>query len=109
MFARCRGDSVRRWRERMQYVRVRRLYGCLRSLLSLQLVSITCILRRTRCVPPAMFRVVPCLLWNGQYFLDVSLVSCSRLFSFFFFFFFSSRRRHTRFDCDWSSDVCSSD
>src|SRR6266478_5336362 len=21
-------------------------------------------------------------------------------------FFFSSRRRHTRFDCDWSSDVC---
>src|SRR6266567_4389176 len=30
------------------------------------------------------------------------MVSC-------FFFFFSSRRRHTRFDCDWSSDVCSSD
>src|SRR5688572_10070131 len=28
---------------------------------------------------------------------------------FYFFFFFSSRRRHTRFDCDWSSDVCSSD
>src|SRR2546430_12317925 len=28
---------------------------------------------------------------------------------YFFFFFFSSRRRHTRFDCDWSSDVCSSD
>src|SRR2546430_3409741 len=26
-----------------------------------------------------------------------------------FGFFFSSRRRHTRFDCDWSSDVCSSD
>src|SRR2546430_15974203 len=25
------------------------------------------------------------------------------------FFFVSSRRRHTRFDCDWSSDVCSSD
>src|SRR5260370_23352534 len=28
---------------------------------------------------------------------------------FLFFFFFSSRRRHTRFKCDWSSDVCSSD
>src|SRR6266853_2790592 len=28
---------------------------------------------------------------------------------FWCFFFFSSRRRHTRFDCDWSSDVCSSD
>src|SRR2546430_5418964 len=27
----------------------------------------------------------------------------------YFVFFFSSRRRHTRFDCDWSSDVCSSD
>src|SRR5688572_21912118 len=38
---------------------------------------------------------------------------CSFFFLFFFFFFlfffFSSRRRHTRFDCDWSSDVCSSD
>src|SRR2546430_1040383 len=28
---------------------------------------------------------------------------------FILWFFFSSRRRHTRFDCDWSSDVCSSD
>src|SRR5205085_7373371 len=25
------------------------------------------------------------------------------------YFFFSSRIRHTMFDCDWSSDVCSSD
>src|SRR6266568_759954 len=25
------------------------------------------------------------------------------------FFFFSSRRRHTSWNCDWSSDVCSSD
>src|SRR5256886_6212346 len=30
-------------------------------------------------------------------------------FRAYMFFFFSSRRRHTRFDCDWSSDVCSSD
>src|SRR5712691_12484559 len=28
---------------------------------------------------------------------------------FLYFFFVSSRRRHTRFDCDWSSDVCASD
>src|SRR5438309_10918691 len=28
---------------------------------------------------------------------------------FISFFFFSSRRRHTRWNCDWSSDVCSSD
>src|SRR2546427_1749519 len=34
----------------------------------------------------------------------LAFVRCSM-----FFFFFSSRRRHTRFDCDWSSDVCSSD
>src|SRR6266568_7863919 len=27
----------------------------------------------------------------------------------FIVFFFSSRRRHTRWNCDWSSDVCSSD
>src|SRR2546430_12202309 len=33
----------------------------------------------------------------------------TRVSHFYFFFFFSSRRRHTRFDCDWSSDVCSSD
>src|SRR2546430_1285120 len=31
---------------------------------------------------------------------------CSRRFGGVFF---SSRRRHTSFDCDWSSDVCSSD
>src|SRR5688572_31524064 len=31
------------------------------------------------------------------------------MWSVFLLFFFSSRRRHTRFDCDWSSDVCSSD
>src|SRR2546430_13585400 len=33
----------------------------------------------------------------------------SEVLSEAFYFFFSSRRRHTRFDCDWSSDVCSSD
>src|SRR5260370_14870483 len=33
---------------------------------------------------------------------------CSNVI-FLVFFFFSSRRRHTRFKCDWSSDVCSSD
>src|SRR5689334_23826096 len=34
---------------------------------------------------------------------------CCTFSIFFFFFFFSSRRRHTRWNCDWSSDVCSSD
>src|SRR2546430_3846263 len=38
-----------------------------------------------------------CIYGGGNY---VTMVS---------FFLFSSRRRHTRFDCDWSSDVCSSD
>src|SRR2546430_10695541 len=41
-------------------------------------------------------------LHSNDRFRRVSCVHCS-------FFFFSSRRRHTRFDCDWSSDVCSSD
>src|SRR2546427_8143124 len=44
--------------------------------------------------------------WLG--FLRLSVVSWWSL-CVFCFFFFSSRRRHTRFDCDWSSDVCSSD
>src|SRR5256886_8487765 len=37
------------------------------------------------------------------------VIACLIVVVFHFFFFFSSRRRHTRFDCDWSSDVCSSD
>src|SRR5207237_3812339 len=37
------------------------------------------------------------------------LYYCLVTLLFFFCFFFSSRRRHTRFKCDWSSDVCSSD
>src|SRR5438309_11750811 len=36
------------------------------------------------------------------FFLSISYI-------YYFFFFFSSRRRHTRWNCDWSSDVCSSD
>src|SRR2546430_8993375 len=38
--------------------------------------------------------------------IRLALPAFARLFAVFFF---SSRRRHTRFDCDWSSDVCSSD
>src|SRR5256886_5146533 len=41
--------------------------------------------------------------------LLLSIVTKSRLIAYLLSFFFSSRRRHTRFDCDWSSDVCSSD
>src|SRR3989475_1994299 len=50
-----------------------------------------------------------CLCWDSScsIFSTASVVSAFVLC--FFFFFFSSRRRHTRFDCDWSSDVCSSD
>src|SRR2546430_6416022 len=46
---------------------------------------------------------VLCCCCFVQFFLMTSLRYM------YFFFFFSSRRRHTRFDCDWSSDVCSSD
>src|SRR5256886_10401180 len=38
---------------------------------------------------------------------DLDIEHCNR--SSILVFFFSSRRRHTSFDCDWSSDVCSSD
>src|SRR2546430_5283982 len=38
-----------------------------------------------------------------------AVLLCACIKVLVFFFFFSSRRRHTRFDCDWSSDVCSSD
>src|SRR3989475_1920282 len=41
--------------------------------------------------------------------LDIFLFGEITLVMYRFIFFFSSRRRHTRFDCDWSSDVCSSD
>src|SRR2546430_8361649 len=41
--------------------------------------------------------------------LGVRMVSQRLVLLSSHFFFFSSRRRHTRFDCDWSSDVCSSD
>src|SRR5207237_2309601 len=47
-----------------------------------------------------------------QFFLFFSRHSSICLYLHCFlciFFFFSSRRRHTRFKCDWSSDVCSSD
>src|SRR5688572_32468530 len=40
---------------------------------------------------------------------DAWMFSCYGFGYFCFCFFFSSRRRHTSFDCDWSSDVCSSD
>src|SRR2546430_12625784 len=40
---------------------------------------------------------------------SLSLVSVRIVDCHLFFCFFSSRRRHTRFDYDWSSDVCSSD
>src|SRR2546430_3314805 len=36
-------------------------------------------------------------------------ITVGGLCTYVLLFFFSSRRRHTRFDCDWSSDVCSSD
>src|SRR2546430_6917890 len=41
------------------------------------------------------------ILCVSSYLSEVIYVWC--------YFFFSSRRRHTRFDCDWSSDVCSTD
>src|SRR2546430_5029154 len=57
---------------------------------------------------PSMLQVI-CLVMVQPAVLSLSSFCCTDHSSSFFFFFFSSRRRHTRFDCDWSSDVCSSD
>src|SRR5688572_30898520 len=56
-----------------------------------------------------MFYFVVFVLIFLLFFFFLFFFFCLYFFFFFFFFFFSSRRRHTRFDCDWSSDVCSSD
>src|SRR2546427_1880275 len=48
--------------------------------------------------------MVSCIRYGG-----LNAFLCLSGLLLWFFFFFSSRRRHTRFDCDWSSDVCSSD
>src|SRR5256886_9617594 len=47
-----------------------------------------------------------CMLWLLKFVWNLA---GTRTVSIVCIFFFSSRRRHTRFDCDWSSDVCSSD
>src|SRR5260370_20429717 len=49
------------------------------------------------------------LVWSEKLSVSIVCTLCIVRFISFFFFFFSSRRRHTRFKCDWSSDVCSSD
>src|SRR5205085_4813788 len=52
-----------------------------------------------------------CSQWKYVVHIAILCIMFFYLVGFFIcnFFFFSSRRRHTRFDCDWSSDVCSSD
>src|SRR5256886_1014087 len=47
--------------------------------------------------------------WWVYAFLCILISFCCTWGSLCIVLFFSSRRRHTRFDCDWSSDVCSSD
>src|SRR5688572_5692976 len=55
------------------------------------------------------FHIIYVLLLVFSSLCCVVFVFFYLFFFYFCFFFFSSRRRHTRFDCDWSSDVCSSD
>src|SRR2546430_5334398 len=57
----------------------------------------------TRDVLSCLYTIIP------NTFRCPKSISYENLYDILFFFFFSSRRRHTRFDCDWSSDVCSSD
>src|SRR5712692_9924514 len=48
---------------------------------------------------------------TGGWYYAYNVVTCSNdtSASHWWCFFFSSRRRHTSWNCDWSSDVCSSD
>src|SRR2546430_7102330 len=59
-----------------------------------------CVVLSSRTLHLVLLSLV-CIIFLLCFIFDVFLLC--------FFFFFSSRRRHTRFDCDWSSDVCSSD
>src|SRR2546430_12950650 len=54
----------------------------------------------------SVLRVISQMLCNVSTFPSATAIAEGSLT---LFFFYSSRRRHTRFDCDWSSDVCSSD
>ena len=49
------------------------------------------------------------LLEHGKFLYNPDLKWGTTVTRNFGIDFFSSRRRHTRFKCDWSSDVCSSD
>src|SRR5689334_24246370 len=57
----------------------------------------------TRC--DALTRTALGSEWMGGAPIDLN----AEVYAWSFGFFFSSRRRHTRWNCDWSSDVCSSD
>src|SRR5256886_4229142 len=63
--------------------------------------------RMPPCLSPSW---LPCWSdWSSYYHFNYSGYRWRLLRDGRRWFFFSSRRRHTRFDCDWSSDVCSSD
>src|SRR2546430_8825078 len=55
------------------------------------------------------FRMQGVELDNGDMYVDGHKAASDVRDEFVSVIFFSSRRRHTRFDGDWSSDVCSSD
>src|SRR5579862_3172881 len=46
---------------------------------------------------------------TGERIVSFLIGQCKLESAFLGVFFFSSRRRHTSWNCDWSSDVCSSD
>src|SRR5260370_6412365 len=52
---------------------------------------------------------IRCTTANSMTIRVILTIAAHAYCTYHFFFFFSSRRRHTRFKCDWSSDVCSSD
>src|SRR5205085_8343915 len=68
---------------------------------------------KIRCMLALLPFLISCLIWVDLVaslpLIKERILVIILLLHFLILFFFSSRRRHTRFDCDWSSDVCSSD
>src|SRR5689334_23565595 len=60
-----------------------------------------------QCIRYDSFESIIFMVWKYTFMTIITVEQY--YFKYFIFFFFSSRRRHTRWNCDWSSDVCSSD
>src|SRR2546430_2337861 len=63
---------------------------------------------KVRCRLALLPFLIRCWIWLDLV-ASLPLIKERILVIIFLLLFLSRRRRNTRFDCDWSSDVCSSD